>query len=130
MIVSNLKNIFKDTYEENITKVMEVYGFDIVKCCLLIITARRMGKSIAVGMMLAINMLCIAFITQAVFASATRMAKTMIDIVHSFAIHFPAYKRMTSITLGGRRAAETIILVGSKPGDRRILRAYPNKVGK
>lgn len=128
MIISNLRNVFGRDYEDNLSRIMEENNWEKVKPYILIITARRMGKTISVAMKLAVNQLSIPKIKQAVFASGTRMSTTMLDHVNSISSHFHDYAAFLS---KGSKSAEKIVLINPEnEKDKRIMGSYPNKAGE
>lgn len=124
MINSLLPVIYGEEWEINQGRILSKLNLDELEQEVLIVMARREGKSYSVGMGVAALMLLVPDINIAVFATGKRMAQALLDIVKNF-LHL-AWKH--SINEKGytilHHNAEAFILRGPD-GTTRSVRIMP-----
>lgn len=124
MIDSLLPVIYGEEWEINQGRILQKLGLEKLEQEVLIVMARREGKSYSVGMGVAALMLLVPNINIAVFATGKRMAQALLDITKNF-LHL-AWKH--SINEKGytilHHNAEAFILKGPD-GTIRSVRIMP-----
>lgn len=84
MLFSLLPVIYGEEWEINQGRILKKYGIEKLAQEVMIVMARREGKSYSVGMGVAALMLLVPGINIAVFATGKRMAQALLDITKNF----------------------------------------------
>jgi hypothetical protein len=124
IIIGNLQNIYKTEFNMNVTRIMTEMAIDIIRKYLLIIAARRTGKTTTIGVILAIFMLAIPGVEIAVFSSCTRLSVNMLNLVDKVGCIFPEWMPLRKV-----KNQEMLKLILPNK-DIRTLRSLPNAASK
>lgn len=126
MICCILKTVYGDQFELHRDRILSSYGMDPrttkteMMQQLLITTARRMGKTYAVAMMIAALLICFPRCTIVCFSSGLRVAMNMVTLVTQLVSNHDRGSEMVSY---GTRQDQLTLRTGRN--DKRVFSAFP-----
>jgi hypothetical protein len=120
MLVNMLPRLYMKSWEAHRERLMKEFACTVERQETLIVTARRMGKTVSVALFIASILVCVPHITIACFAPTIVMAREMVKLVTNLIRNHDEYARMIS---RGTRLDQLTLMMGET--DKRTVKAYP-----
>lgn len=121
MIKACLRIIYRTDFEQNIDRVLLENNWDKIVQEVLIITARRIGKTTAVAIYAAALLMCVPKIEIMIFSVSQNSSRKMLLMITDFLKGHPVGNAMISSS-----SMDKLILTGG-PGDARKAESRPGR---
>lgn len=121
-----LPKIYDDEWDDNREHIMKKFGITRLQMWVLVVMARREGKTWGMAMFIAAMVLSVADIEISIFATCKRTAEKLLKVFNKFlikAMDFIPEEEFVII----KKTQETIIIMGPD-GTERIIGCYPASV--
>lgn len=126
VLCSFLPLIYKETLEANKDRILRLLRLDKIREELVIMAARRVGKTTCIAVLVAAMMIVIPNSTGAIFSLCLRASKRLMNMIVDMLKRHP--KGMEMYIAAPVKNSEQIILVGEHPSHVKILYAFPDRV--
>ncbi len=121
-----LPKIYEEEWDDNREAIMERYEIDRLQMWVLVVMARREGKTWGMAMFIAAMILSIPDTEISIFATCKRTAGKLLKVFHKFLMKAIDYLGDEEWIVASKNA-EQIIVVGPD-GTERIIGCYPASV--
>ena len=116
--------IYKETLEANKARILKLLRLDKIREELLIMAARRVGKTTCIAVIVAALMIVVPNSTGAIFSLALRASKRLMKMIRDTLMKHPKGAAMLAASIMDN--SEQIILVGDQPSHIKVLYAFPD----
>lgn len=121
-----LPKIYDDEWDDNREHIMKKFGITRLQMWVLVVMARREGKTWGMAMFIAAMVLSVADIEISIFATCKRTAEKLLKVFHKFLIKAMEFMTDEEFVIV-KKTQETIIIMGPD-GTERIIGCYPASV--
>ena len=123
MITSMLPNIYGTDFHANKERIKKKFNITgDIKQEVMILSARKIGKTWTVAMFVAALLITIPKISIVVFSMASRTSKQMVRIVDDF---LTRHQKGTDMIIHPHSQEQITLRGTSGPDDKRVFKAYP-----
>ena len=123
MITSMLPNIYGTDFHANKERIKKKFNItEEIKQEVMILSARKIGKTWSVAMFVAALLITIPKINIVVFSMASRTSKQMVRIVEDF---LTRHQKGTDMIIHPHSQEQITLRGTSGPDDKRVFKAYP-----
>jgi hypothetical protein len=126
IMCSFLPFIYRDTLEANKARILKLLKIDKIREELIIMAARRVGKTTCIAVVVAAIMIVIPNSTGAIFSLALRASKRLMVMIRNTLQKHPKGAEMIKNALVDNH--EQLVLQGDHPSHVKVLNAFPDKV--
>lgn len=121
-----LPKIYDDEWDDNREHIMKKFGITRLQMWVLVVMARREGKTWGMAMFIAAMVLSVSDTEISIFATCKRTAEKLLKVFHKFLLKAMAILPGEEFIII-KKTQETIILMGPD-GTERIIGCYPASV--
>lgn len=125
IICAFLPFIYKDSLESNKERILKRLKLDKIREELVIMAARRVGKTTCIAVVVATIMIVIPCSVGAIFSLAMRASKRLMGMIRTYLQKHPVGANMLAKAVENN--SELIVLIGDHPTHRKVLQAFPDK---
>ena len=125
IICAFLPFIYRDALESNKERILKRLKMDKIREELVIMAARRVGKTTCIAVVVATIMIVVPCSVGAIFSLAMRASKRLMGMIRTYLQKHPVGAQMLAKAVENN--SELIVLVGDHPTHRKVLQAFPDK---